>query len=485
MMKAIARFAVCAWAALALATGLLAAEIKGKVTAIQDGAVLIRTESDLVPNPGDKAEIYFEIPRMEDIAHVASGRVTGVAADVIRIKIDQASAKVTSGQLARVSSDHPRRRGSETQPEQPTPANQSGLRDAPQEEDEPPSPDRARLTVRLPEPQQTPSAPRSDTAYIPPDQDGPTSPDQPRTTGRLPERQQMAPVRRSDTAFIPPETEGPSSPPPPRVGGSPSGSQQPRPPVLPWSGYEPRDKNGTMPSQIDGPLPDLSQPLRARPGEGYVPPDQMPTHQPQGVRAGGLDPDGATGTGEGYVPPDQIPTHQSQRVRAGGLVRQGATGTGEGYVPSDQIPTQQPQRVRAGGLDPDGATGAGEDAPSQTIRVPANRSWTATGIHAKVGTLLTFTASGRIEAAPETQTHPYYHSVPARGRKEPLADAPEPTLPSLALIGRIGPHGRPFLIGSGKAIVSGNGQIFLGINQSVVSENSGEWTVRVTLQPRD
>jgi hypothetical protein len=117
--------------------------------------------------------------------------------------------------------------------------------------------------------------------------------------------------------------------------------------------------------------------------------------------------------------------------------------------------------------------------------VPANRSWTATGIHVKVGKLVTFAASGRIEAAPETQRHPYYHSVPARGRKEPLADAPEPTLPSLALIGRIGPHGRPFLIGSEKSIVSGNGEIFLGINQSVVSENSGEWTVRVTLEPRD
>src|SRR5262249_40618596 len=70
----------------------------------------------VVPNPGDRAEIYFEIPGLSDVASVASGSVTSVTGGVITIEIQKAATKVKQGQLARIDSKNPRARNAAPSP---------------------------------------------------------------------------------------------------------------------------------------------------------------------------------------------------------------------------------------------------------------------------------------------------------------------------------------------------------------------------------
>ena len=58
---------------------------------------------------------------------------------------------------------------------------------------------------------------------------------------------------------------------------------------------------------------------------------------------------------------------------------------------------------------------------------------------------------------------------------------PEPGAPAGALIGRIG-NGTPFLIGANTSPiqVTGNGNLMLGINDDVLTDNSGQYHVTIT-----
>jgi WD40 repeat protein len=96
-------------ATFSLATESFAAEIEGKVIRVSDGAVEVATDSELFPNPGDQAVIYYKIPGLDDPVQVASGRVFKLEGKSIHIKIEQPAPKPASGQLARIISEHPRR----------------------------------------------------------------------------------------------------------------------------------------------------------------------------------------------------------------------------------------------------------------------------------------------------------------------------------------------------------------------------------------
>ena len=62
---------------LVLPTTLPGVEIKGKVIEAKDNSARITTDSELLPNPGDKVEIYFEIAGLDEPVSVASGKVSG------------------------------------------------------------------------------------------------------------------------------------------------------------------------------------------------------------------------------------------------------------------------------------------------------------------------------------------------------------------------------------------------------------------------
>lgn len=130
----------------------------------------------------------------------------------------------------------------------------------------------------------------------------------------------------------------------------------------------------------------------------------------------------------------------------------------------------------AGGNSPStaGTTGTGNTA---SVVVNAKQRWTTTGITVRRGETLTFNTTGevRLSAAGDDVASPAGSSSGKMG-----AQAPLPTSLAGALIGRIG-NGRPFGIGNQTSIPApAAGQLFLGINDGQLDDNSGEFRVEIT-----
>jgi hypothetical protein len=117
------------------------------------------------------------------------------------------------------------------------------------------------------------------------------------------------------------------------------------------------------------------------------------------------------------------------------------------------------------------ATGSG-------ISVSPKQAWTSTGLTVRKGEVLTFNASGEVQLSGDAKdvATPFGSKT---GRKAP--NAPVPSALAGALIGRIGPNGQPFGIGSGAAVpMPAAGQLFLGINDDGLDDNQGEFRVDIT-----
>jgi hypothetical protein len=153
-------------------------------------------------------------------------------------------------------------------------------------------------------------------------------------------------------------------------------------------------------------------------------------------------------------------------ARAGVTAATGAT-TRQPPPPS----TNPPPRGVAGGQ-------------SRTIQVAASAAWTATGVVLDPGVGVEIEASGTIEAAAPSEGRALYHQVPPSGRAEFHSHLPQAFLPALSLLGRIG-NGPVVPVGLGVRMLAappyGSGELFLGINDDGVGDNSGAWTVRITI----
>lgn len=125
-----------------------------------------------------------------------------------------------------------------------------------------------------------------------------------------------------------------------------------------------------------------------------------------------------------------------------------------------------------------------------TVVVPARTAWTTTGISVSRGQQLHFDASGDIVFSPRG------HVATPAGSVDGLLDsnAPLPRAPQGALIGRVGADtssrrgrgssnssGSVFVVGDRTPIVMpADGMLFLGINDSGLNDNRGQFTVRIT-----
>ena len=126
-------------------------------------------------------------------------------------------------------------------------------------------------------------------------------------------------------------------------------------------------------------------------------------------------------------------------------------------------------------------TGAAQTAPAANQRsftVPANTQWIDIRINVRQGQLVTFSASGQIQFS----ANPADVAGPAGAvnqRYEPRA--PIGSALAGALIGRIG-TGRPFGIGDQTTPIAmpASGRLLLGINDSNVRDNSGQFTVTLS-----
>lgn len=119
-----------------------------------------------------------------------------------------------------------------------------------------------------------------------------------------------------------------------------------------------------------------------------------------------------------------------------------------------------------------------------TVQVPANQAWTSTGVTVSAGQTVEIAASGVVEASSAGDTRSFYHQVPPEGRWERHAEKPAPLLPALALLCRVG-NGPIFLVGAGAKFTAGSpygtGEVWLGINDDILSDNSGSWSARVSV----
>lgn len=92
-------------------------EIDGTVRDARGETATIVTESNLVPNVGDKIEIFFNMPGTDIEVSVGAGRVSEVAADSINAQIEQATGEIARDQLVRIFSDNPTQRGAPLVPQ--------------------------------------------------------------------------------------------------------------------------------------------------------------------------------------------------------------------------------------------------------------------------------------------------------------------------------------------------------------------------------
>lgn len=111
--------------------------------------------------------------------------------------------------------------------------------------------------------------------------------------------------------------------------------------------------------------------------------------------------------------------------------------------------------------------------------IPAQQAWTPTGLFVSRGERLTITASGQMKYG----TGDDANATPG-GSSDRNPGNPMPGLTTGTLIGRIG-NGQPFNIGSQSQITApAAGQLFLGINDSHMGDNSGGYQVRVQQRRR-
>src|SRR5688572_9444989 len=75
------------------------------------------------------------------------------------------------------------------------------------------------------------------------------------------------------------------------------------------------------------------------------------------------------------------------------------------------------------------------------VEVPANTAWTKTGVVLKIGAAVRIEASGAVEMSGASDPRPFYHQVPPDGRGELHGAKPQPLMPALALLGKIGENG--------------------------------------------
>jgi hypothetical protein len=112
-----------------------------------------------------------------------------------------------------------------------------------------------------------------------------------------------------------------------------------------------------------------------------------------------------------------------------------------------------------------------------TVTVPGNQQWTPTGFVVRRGETIRVNAGGEVNWSGEAADR----AIPAGALSRRKSGAPPVgEAPGGALVGRVD-NGNPFLIGSqGSVRMPANGQLFLGSNDDVVADNTGQFTVTLS-----
>ena len=163
-----------------------------------------------------------------------------------------------------------------------------------------------------------------------------------------------------------------------------------------------------------------------------------------------------------------------------GVVEFQQTGFGGGYgrINKDEVAGIEFGRVER--QEPPQTSQQQEGRPrglrEKQIMVVANAAWTDTGIDLQSGQNVYFEANGEIRWGGNRTAGPNGEN---NSRNNPAR--PMPNRAGAALIGRVGASSDPFFVGNerGAIRVRGTGRLFLGINDDVLSDNTGYFRVVV------
>ena len=119
--------------------------------------------------------------------------------------------------------------------------------------------------------------------------------------------------------------------------------------------------------------------------------------------------------------------------------------------------------------------------PGAGVVVSGKQQWTSTGIVVRRGESVTYNATGEVQLSINADDV----ALPAGAKSGRVSTtAPMPQTVAGALIGRIG-NGAPFAISNQTSVVMpAAGQLFLGINDDHVGDNTGEYRVEISRQGR-
>jgi hypothetical protein len=124
-------------------------------------------------------------------------------------------------------------------------------------------------------------------------------------------------------------------------------------------------------------------------------------------------------------------------------------------------------------------SGCGGKTITRQITVAGNVAWTDTGIEVQAQQRLVVNAAGEVLANAENKTSPDGFAARPEWRKFNLvAEAHH-----MALIGKIGTTGKPFLVGAAfRGPAPATGRLFLGINDRDIANNKGSFKATVTVR---
>ena len=129
------------------------------------------------------------------------------------------------------------------------------------------------------------------------------------------------------------------------------------------------------------------------------------------------------------------------------------------------------------------ACGSGESSKPVSVVVPGTEQWTDTGLDLSIDDTVLIEADGAI--TPSTPDVPLNdpNGNPSPSARQFNLDGLEEANHA-GLIGRIGEAGAPFQVGSRlQSTADTEGRLFLGINDTGVGNNAGEFTATITVNP--
>lgn len=127
--------------------------------------------------------------------------------------------------------------------------------------------------------------------------------------------------------------------------------------------------------------------------------------------------------------------------------------------------------------DDRGGTGVPRGMRERRVAVASNQQWTDTGIDVRAGQQIYLVSSGQVRWGPNRRDGVGGERNSPENRNRPI-----PNRPGAALIGKVGDREEFFFIGedSGPFRARSSGRLFLGINDDVLTDNSGSFTVDVS-----